>query len=230
MRTRLTQTLRVSILLLIPILVVVGGVSLLATDEYLAFEYGKTSFPPDSFGFTQRERFVLASTNIHYVRAHLPNDELSKQTLNGVPVYNAREVGHMADVQAVFQSVFRVWQAAFILLLILGIALWRMGDRVALASALQSGGLLTSGMLLSIALLALFAWQTWFNLFHRLFFVQGSWLFEYSDTLIRLFPLEFWSDATFAISIFSLVGGLLIAFIGWRWRIMLEKIPLKIKP
>lgn len=230
MRTRLTQTLKVFILLLIPILVVVGGVSLLATDEYLAFEYGKAGFPPDSFGFTQRERFVLASTNIHYVRAHLPNDELSKQTLNGVPVYNAREVGHMADVQAVFQSVFRVWQAAFILLLILGIALWRMGDHVALASALQSGGLLTSGMLLSIALLALFAWQTWFNLFHRLFFVQGSWLFEYSDTLIRLFPLEFWSDATFAISIFSLVGGLLIAFIGWRWRITLEKIPLKIKP
>lgn len=230
MNSRLIQTLKLFIILLIPIFVVVGAVSLLATDQYLAFEYGKASFPPDSFGYTQRQRFVLASTNIHYVRAHLPNDELAKQTQNDVPVYTPREVEHMADVKEVFQSVFRGWQVAFLLILMLGFILWRMGERTALASAIQSGGLLTSGLLLSIALLALFAWQTWFNLFHRLFFVQGSWLFEYSDTLIRLFPLEFWSDATFAISIFSLVGGLLIAFIGWRWRIMLEKIPLKIKP
>jgi len=53
------------------------------------------------------------------VRAHLPNDELSKQTLNSVPVYNEREVTHMADVKAVFQVILRVWQVGFILVLLL---------------------------------------------------------------------------------------------------------------
>lgn len=223
MPSQLTQTLKLLTILLITIFIVGGAAQLLATDSYLAFEYGKTSFPPDPFGYTQQQRFILASTNIHYVRAHLPDDELSKQTLNGVPVYNSREVSHMADVQAVFQSVSRVWQVAFILLLLMGLVLWQQRERKALASAVQSGGLLTSGIILSIALLAIFSWQFWFDTFHLFFFESGSWLFSYSDTLIRLFPLKFWFDATLTISSFSLIGGLLLALIGWRWRPMLER-------
>jgi integral membrane protein (TIGR01906 family) len=218
MPSRSTQILKLLINLLIPIFIISGAVQLLTTDPYLAFEYGKAGFPPDSFGFTDRQRFIFASTNIHYVRAHLPNDELSKQLLNGTPVYNPREVSHMADVQAVFQSVLRVWWIAFILLLLLGFILWRKREREVLASAIQSGGTVTSGLVLSIALLALFSWQAWFDLFHRFFFENGSWLFDFSDTLIRLFPVEFWFDATLTISILSLVGGLLLVLNGWCWR------------
>lgn len=223
MPNRLTQILKLLIISLITIFIVGGAVQLLATDPYLAFEYGKANFPPDPFGYTQQERFDLASSNIHYVRAHLPSDALSKQALNGAPVYNPREVSHMADVQAVFQSVLRVWQAAFILLLLMGLVLWQKGERQALASAIQSGGLLTSGIILSIALLAIFAWQFWFEMFHLFFFDPGSWLFSYSDTLIRLFPVEFWFDATLTISVLSLAGGLLLALIGWRGKRVLVK-------
>jgi len=222
MPSQTTKILKLLIMLLIPILIIGGVVRMLATDAYLAFEYGRVSFPPDSFGFTDRQRFILASTNIHYVRAHLPNDELSKQILNGMPVYNPREVSHMADVQAVFQSILRVWWAVFILLILLGFVLWKTGERKALASAIQLGGLLTSGIILSIALLAIFGWQFWFNTFHLFFFEPGSWLFSYSDTLIRLFPVEFWFDATLTISILSLIGGLLVTLAGWRWKQILK--------
>ncbi|HBG75154.1 MAG: hypothetical protein A2X25_13100 [Chloroflexi bacterium GWB2_49_20] len=216
MPSRLTQILKLLIILLIPIFMISGAARLLATDSYLAFEYGKTSFPPDPFGYSQQQRFILASTNIHYVRAHLPSDELSKQTLNGTPVYNPREVSHMADVQTVFQSVSRVWLATFILLILLGFFLWKKGEQKALTTAIQSGGLLISGIILSIALLAIFGWQFWFETFHLFFFKPGSWLFSYSDTLIRLFPVEFWFDATLTISVLSLAGGLLLALVGWR--------------
>jgi len=201
---------------LIPVILILGSARLLATDTYLAFEYGKASFPPDLYGFTSQQRFILASTNIHYVRAHLPNDELAKQTLDGVPVYNEREVTHMADVQAVFQIILRVWQAAFILILLIGVILIQNGEQKRFASAIQWGGLLSSGLILTIALFAIFAWQTWFELFHRFLFVPGSWLFSYTDTLIRLFPVEFWFDATLTISILTFVSGVLLAFIGWR--------------
>ena len=224
MSDRLTKTLKLLIILLIPIFMISSAARLLATDSYLAFEYGKTSFPPDPFGYTNRQRFILASTNIHYVRAHLPGDELSKQFLNGVPVYNPREVSHMADVQAVFQSVLRAWQVALILLILLSFFLWKKGEQKALATAIQSGGLLTSGLILSIALLAIFGWQFWFETFHLFFFRPGSWLFSYSDTLIRLFPVEFWFDATLTISIISLAGGLLLALVGWRGKRILAKI------
>src|SRR6266540_3386876 len=219
----INKILKTLLVLLIPIILVPGSARLLATDTYLAFEYGKASFPPDSYGFTPQQRFILASTNIHYVRAHLPNNELSKQTLNGVPVYNERAVTHMADVKAVFQVILRVWQVGFILVLLLGVVFWQRGERHAFASALQSGGLLTSGIILTIALLAVFAWQTWFDLFHRFLFVPGSWLFSYSDTLIRLFPVKFWFDATLTISLSSFVGGLLMVLIGRQCRIAIEK-------
>lgn len=215
MPIQLTQILKLFTVALVTIFIVGGAVQLLATDPYLTFEYSKASFPPDPFGYTQQQRFILASTNIHYMRAHLPSDELSKQFLNGVPVYNPREVSHMADVQAVFQSVLRVWQVAFILLILTSFILWKKGEREALMSAIQSGGLLTSGIILSIALLAIFGWQFWFETFHLFFFQPGSWLFSNSDTLIRLFPVEFWIDATLTISAFSLAGGLLLALVGW---------------
>jgi integral membrane protein (TIGR01906 family) len=218
----ISRILKTLLVLLIPILLVFGSARLLATDSYLAFEYGKASFPPDSYGFTRQQRFCLASTNIHYVRAHLPDNELSKQTLNGAPVYNEREVSHMVDVQSVFQVILRVSQVAFILFLLLGFVFWQSGEYMAFASAIQSGGLLTSGIILTIALLAVFAWQTWFDLFHRFLFVPGSWLFSYSDTLIRLFPVNFWFDATLTISLLSFIGGLLMVLIGRQWRIAIE--------
>ena len=220
----MTRILKILLVLLIPILLIFGSARLLATDTYLAFEYGKTSFPLDSYGFTSEQRFELASTNFHYVRAHLPYNTLSKQTLNGTSVYNSREVSHMADVRLVFQVILRVWHIAFFLFLLLGFIFWQTGERKPFASALQSGGLLTSGIILAIALLAIFAWQTWFELFHRFFFVSGSWLFSYSDTLIRLFPEKFWVDATLMISVLSFIGGLLLILIGRQWRIAIEKL------
>jgi integral membrane protein (TIGR01906 family) len=223
MSSQTTKSLKLLIMLLIPILIIGGVLRVLATDAYLAFEYNKAGFPSDPFGFTDRQRFILASTDLHYVRAHLPGDELSKQSLNGVTVYNPREVSHMADVQAVFQSILRVWWVAFIMFLLSGFGLWRNRNRVAFASAIQTGGLLTSGIILTIGLLAVFAWQYWFNSFHLLFFKPGSWLFSYSDTLIRLFPMKFWFDATLTISLLSLVGGLVLVLIGRQWRIVIEK-------
>ena len=211
------------IVVLIPIFLVLGSVRLLATDTYLAFEYSKASFPPDLYGFTPQQRFELASTNIHYVRAHLPGDTLSRQTLDGKSVYNAREVSHMADVQAVFKAVLRVWQITLVLLLFSGFVFWKSREQRAFSSALRSGGLFTSGIILAIGLMAFFAWDTWFELFHRFFFVPGSWLFSYTDTLIRLFPFEFWYDATLTISALGFVSGSLLALLGWRGQISMVK-------
>ena len=223
MSSLLSKTLKTLLVLLVPVVLILGAVRLLATDAYLAFEYGKSSFPPDAYGFTPQQRFDLASTNIHYVRAHLHDDTLSKQILNGTPVYNQREVMHMADVRAVFQVVFRVWQFAFILLLLLAAIFFQNGKRMAFASAMQVGGLITAAVIFAIGLFAVVAWQAWFDLFHQLLFVQGSWLFSYSDTLIRLFPIEFWFDAVLTLSVLAFIGGTLFAIIGWRGQTFLAR-------
>lgn len=214
MSTSVSKILKAFLILLVPLIVIAGAVRLLTTDQYLAFEYGKSSFPPDAFGFTRRQRISLASTDIHYVSGHLPQDTLARQTLQGTPVYNLREVGHMADVRSVFEGVFRAWHLSLFLFVLLAMVLWQRAGLEAVTSALQWGGVLTAGIITGIAGLALVAWQTWFDLFHRFFFAPGSWLFSYSDTLIRLFPVEFWFDAVMTIAIISLMGGLLLALIG----------------
>ena len=214
MSTVVSKILKAFLILLVPLIVILGTVRLLTTDQYLAFEYGKSSFPPDAFGFTPQQRFSLASTDIHYVSGHLPPDTLARQALQGTPVYNSREVGHMADVRSVFEGVFRAWHLSLFLFVLLAIVLWQRAGLEAVTASIQWSGLLTAAIIAVIAGLALFAWQTWFDLFHRFFFASGSWLFAYSDTLIRLFPLRFWFDAVMTIALISLAVGLLLALVG----------------
>ena len=50
-----------------------------------------------------------------------------------------------------------------------------------------------------------------FACFHSLFFEGDSWLFLYSDTLIRLFPIRFWQDAFLWAAVIALGGGIALA-------------------
>ncbi len=210
---RLLQTI---IVLALPIVLVGGAVRLLVTDEYLAFEYGKADFPTDPFGITQAQRLAYASANFRYVREGQPPDVLAVQRQSNAPLYNARELKHMQDVQNVYQTVWWIWQISLNLIVLVGFALaWRQETRPALAAALEWGGLLTVGLVAFVGLLAVVAWQVWFVAFHEIFFAPGTWTFNYSDTLIRLFPEKFWFDAALTVAGLSLLGGLLLATSIW---------------
>ena len=43
-----------------------------------------------------------------------------------------------------------------------------------------------------LGIVMLVAWNRFFVWFHELFFAGNTWLFANSDTLIRLYPDEFW--------------------------------------
>ena len=51
--------------------------------------------------------------------------------------------------------------------------------------------------------------------FHSLFFEGDSWLFYFSDTLIRLFPIRFWQDAFLWAAVIALGGGVALG-LGFR--------------
>jgi uncharacterized membrane protein len=56
---------------------------------------------------------------------------------------------------------------------------------------------------------------SFFTAFHHLFFTGDSWLFLFSDTLIRLFPIRFWQDAFLFAAIIALGGGVALG-LGFR--------------
>lgn len=204
----------------LPLILVLGAVQLLVTDAYLAFEYGKADFPPDAFGLSQPQRLNYAAANFRYVREAQPLSALAEQELDGQPAYNTRELGHMRDVQRVYQASAWAWQIALILVIMLAFTLgWRTETRPALAAALKWGGLISAGLVGVIGLLALVAWQLWFLAFHQVFFAAGTWTFAYSDTLIRLFPIRFWFDAALTITGLTTGAGLVISSVaGWLGR------------
>ncbi|MBI3361018.1 MAG: DUF1461 domain-containing protein [Chloroflexi bacterium] len=216
MPTSASRLLRALIVIAIPIILVVISVRLLVTDEYLIYEYGKPDFPPDPFGFDDGERLLYASRNFAYVRTGGPITMLSDDSHDGSPLYNARELKHMQDVQAVWLGTRTAGWLATVVGAVAALGLgWRPETRRALADALRLGGLTAIGFVVVIGGLAVVAWNFWFVAFHKIFFEGNSWLFEYSDTLIRLFPEKFWFDAALAISFFMLAGGAIFTAIGW---------------
>jgi integral membrane protein (TIGR01906 family) len=69
-------------------------------------------------------------------------------------------------------------------------------------TAVSRGGWLTVGIIAAILLAIMINFNTFFVYFHRVFFEGDTWMFRYTDSLIRLFPMRFWQDA------FIIVGGL----------------------
>ncbi len=215
------------LILFLPLILVLGSVRLLITDQYLDFEYGKASFPEDPYGFDRPQRLAYSSATFRYVREDQPVETIANQSLDDGPLYNSRELKHMQDVQDVYQAVWKVWQAVLGLSLLVGVALaWRAETRPALFKALKAGGLLAAGLVAVVGVLAVLAWQVWFVLFHQVFFAPGTWSFNTYDTLIRLFPEKFWFDAALTLSGLTVASGLLVAVAGesgLRWGQLGEK-------
>lgn len=214
----LNQILKVFLTLLIPLVIVLGVVRLVATEPYLAFEYGKSDFPDDPFGFDRTQRLAYAAANLQFITQNQSLEDLAGQEQNGNKLYNSRELKHMEDVQNVYQAVWGVWQVALFMAVLCGLALnWRKESRLAFASVLKAGGAFTSGLVLVVGLVAIVVWQTWFSVFHQIFFATGSWMFSFSDTLIRLFPEKFWYDASLTIASLSVLVGSLVYWVGSRF-------------
>lgn len=83
---------------------------------------------------------------------------------------------------------------------------------------LFGGSILTLVIILGLGALAVLGWQQFFTEFHRIFFASGSWTFALEDTLIRLFPGQFWIDAGIVIAGLVLLTALVTLILTWPTR------------
>ena len=74
---------------------------------------------------------------------------------------------------------------------------------------------MTTGLLTALILLVLLAWNWFFIAFHGVFFDAGTWTFNWSDSLIRLFPDKFWFDAGVLLVGGALVAGVIVMGVGY---------------
>lgn len=211
--------LRLFLIIVFPILLVLLSVRLVMTPLFVSFEYHRADFPTDFYGFTREERLRYAPYALDYLLNGEDIDYLADLTFtDGTPLYNERELRHMHDVKLVTQTAFGVALILGAAALAAAIFLARRRElRPVLAGSLLAGALLTLGIIAGIVAIAVVNWDFFFTRFHQLFFEGDTWTFAYSDTLIRLFPEQFWFDAALTIGVLTVLGALLALGIAWRW-------------
>jgi integral membrane protein (TIGR01906 family) len=202
--------------ILIPLVLIGLAIRVLLTPLFYQTEYNMPYFPPDGYGFTKEDRLKWAPYAVNYLVNSADISYLGDLKFDdGSPLYNERELRHMQDVKTVTQGALRLWYISLALLLGLGLWAWFGGWWQYFLLGLKRGGWLMVGLAGLIGAIVIVGivinpnvFDEFFVLFHSLFFEGNSWLFYFSDTLIRLFPIRFWQDAFLWAAVIALGGGL----------------------
>ena len=219
--------------LALPFLLAVGSLRLLLSYEFLRFEYTRPAFPSDPYGMTKDDRLEFGMYAIGWlfsaddtealVRLRLPADKcwLAAPGAVDCPLFNAKELSHLADVKQILHIAFMLAGACLILAVAAVFIAWRrqwsgaatMNWLGEIRRGIRRGAWLTLALLLFLAVSAFAAWDLAFDLFHRLFFAAGTWRFPFSDSLIRLYPEQLFVDAALAFGVVMAAGALIV--LGW---------------
>ena len=218
-RTLWPRLIQFLLVLALPVVLLVVDVRIVTGHWFVRWEYGKADFPPDPYGLSTAERIPLAQVCVDYLATDGDISLLGDLRLpDGEPAFNQRELRHMFDVQVVYGHLMT---ACIIAALVLagGIAALLASDRTrqCAPTALLRGSALTLGLLGAVSAYMVLSWGEFFTTFHRIFFEGGTWMFEYSDTLIRLFPMRFWMDVAVVIVGLLVVEAIVVGGVGWVW-------------
>jgi integral membrane protein (TIGR01906 family) len=202
------------VIVLVPLVLLLSATRFLLTPLFVNIEYHTPGFPEDTYGMTLQQRLHYAPLALDY----LLNDEgvefLGDQTFeDGSPLYNERELSHMEDVKDLTKTVLNVWILGVVVLVGIGAAAWHFDAWADFQDWLSRGGQAAVMIVLVLLVFIAVSFDTLFTEFHHIFFQGDSWLFLYSDTLIRLFPMRFWQDVFITLAGVTLLGGGAL----WRW-------------
>lgn len=216
------------LIITLPLLIVITSIRLVLTPLFLEVEYRLPGFPGDDFGFTFQERLDWAKVSSNYLVNNSGIEYLGNQILaNGQPLYEERELSHMKDVKDLTRSVLLVWYLLIALFAGAILFFWNNSARQEFWKAISLGGWVTIGLVVLVILGVFLNFDALFTGFHRIFFKGDTWLFLYSNTLIRLFPERLWQDVFLFIGGFSLFFSVLAKFFGRKFaRAQEQKKPL----
>ncbi|MBM3146199.1 MAG: TIGR01906 family membrane protein [Chloroflexi bacterium] len=213
----LKQVLQWLIVILIPVILALGAVRFLLTPLFVQIEYRTPNFPEDPYGLTFQDRLKWSELARVYLLNRAGIEFLGNLTFeDGSALYNERELRHMLDVKIVARAAMWVWYGSLAVILLAGVWAHRGGWRREYRLALSRGGWLTVALIVAMIAAMALSFDWFFVAFHRVFFEGETWIFRYSDTLIRLFPVRFWRDAFITVGSIALIGGILFGYFGGR--------------
>lgn len=222
MRKPITAALRWLIALAMPVFIILLWLRIVWNPWFVRWEYSKPDFPPDTYGFTEQQRVEYALQWIDYYNsAESPEEGVARFSAlklpgSNEPLYTPYEVSHMVDVRVLTDTLWRILPVAGAIVIggVLALLSARRTRRDGYA-AIFVGGLLSTALLVATILFVLLAWRTFFVTLHDVFFEPGSWTFDWSSSLIRIFPDRFWFDAGIVLVGGALVISIIVMATGW---------------
>jgi integral membrane protein (TIGR01906 family) len=192
------------------VVVVAAGVLILLNPIWVGFEQDRSGVDRLT-GYSQAQVREVTGSILSDLVFGPPSFDVS---VGGEPVLDARERGHMADVRTLLLRLGLAAGVAAIVLLAAGLAsrgsrrFWR---------AVSGGGVALAGGVIVVGLAFAVFFDQAFDLFHRLFFPEGTYLFDpTSERLVQLFPEQFWSETcvVLAVVVLGLAAG--VALVAGR--------------
>ncbi|MEZ2372138.1 TIGR01906 family membrane protein [Arthrobacter sp. RCC_34] len=199
----------------LPLLLVIAAVRVVATPLFLWIEYFRPGFPGDGYGFSQEDRLTYGSYAVDYLSNFAGPRYLGDLvTASGTKLFRDPEISHMADVKMVTMST---WGVGALLAVLALVAIWYLGRRRdgSLRHAFFAASVVTLVIIVALGVVGFLGWDSFFTGFHEIFFANGTWTFTLQDTLIRLFPGQFWIDSAVTIAGLVFLTALITLICTW---------------
>ena len=183
------------------------------SPAWVSFEQGRTGAEALT-GYTTAELRTATVAILADLVVGPPDFDV---VVGGAPVLNPREQSHMRDVRGVFAGFGLIALVAAAGLVIAVVLARRLGHPERAWSAVRNGARgLAIGVVIA-AVVAFFAFDAAFEVFHRLFFAGGSYTFDPgTDRLVQLFPFAFWSETTMTVGAVIIAVSLAVTWIAGR--------------
>lgn len=214
-KPRLLKLRAAIIALAVPLAIFGLAARLVSSTAFLWLEYHRPGFPADSYGFSTDDRMLYGSYGVNYILNFAPSTYLSELRVSPkTKLFLQTEVDHMTDVK-------HVMIAGMILAIVVVLAALMSSKSLThrspgtIRKSLFTGSILTLVLMIALGVLAGLGWDSFFTNFHHVLFPQGNWEFRMSDSLIRLYPPQFWVDAGIAFAVLAVV--LIILMLAATW-------------
>ncbi|MDQ0924344.1 integral membrane protein (TIGR01906 family) [Pseudarthrobacter sp. W1I19] len=212
------RVMQVLLAIFFPLVLLILAVRAVTSPLFLWVEYNRPGFPGDGYGFSTDDRMTYGSYAVDYLSNWAGPRYLGDLVhRSGDKLFKDGEVSHMADVKLVILSTFGAG-VLLVLFSLIAILYLRRRSSGGVRRGLFAGSLITLVLILGLGTLAVLGWQQFFTEFHRIFFAEGSWTFSMDDTLIRLFPGQFWIDAGMVIGGLVVLTALVTLILTWPTR------------
>ena len=212
------RVMQVLLAVFFPVILLVLAVRAVASPLFLWVEYNRPGFPGDGYGFSTDDRMTYGSYAVDYLSNWAGPRYLGELVhRSGDRLFEDGEVSHMADVKLVILAAFGAG-VLLILLSLIAVVYLRRRSPGGVRRGLFAGSIITLVIIISLAVLAVLGWEQFFAQFHSVFFASGTWTFSLQDTLIRLFPAQFWVDGGIVIAGLVLLAALVTLILTWPTR------------